>query len=65
MKGTSKPDGIVRPLHYLINGCAKSAELTVTAPLKIQAHWARMLHLSPIPPIMLEELMQNNLYEKT
>lgn len=60
MKNSSKSDILVRPIRYLINGCTRSAELTVSVPLKIPAKWTRMLRMSQQPKIRVDDLLQVN-----
>uniref|UniRef100_A0A1I8PQU6 Transient receptor potential cation channel subfamily A member 1 n=1 Tax=Stomoxys calcitrans TaxID=35570 RepID=A0A1I8PQU6_STOCA len=58
MKNSSKRDVIVRPIRCLINGCARGAELTVTAPFKFPTHWTRMLRMTSMPKIVIDDLLQ-------
>nr|XP_036215152.1 transient receptor potential cation channel subfamily A member 1 isoform X5 [Bactrocera oleae] len=58
MKNTSKRDVVVRPLRCLINGCARGAELGITAPLKLSTQWTRMLRMQATPKIRPDDLLQ-------
>ncbi|XP_028895343.2 transient receptor potential cation channel subfamily A member 1 isoform X9 [Zeugodacus cucurbitae] len=58
MKNTSKRDVVVRPLRCLINGCARGAELSITAPLKLSTQWTRMLRMQATPKIRPDDLLQ-------
>lgn len=58
MKNSSKRDVIVRPIRCLINGCARAAELTVTAPFKLPTKWTRMLYMTPVPKIIIDDFLQ-------
>ncbi|XP_053956221.1 transient receptor potential cation channel subfamily A member 1 [Anastrepha ludens] len=58
MKNTSKRDVVVGPIRYLINGCARGAELSVAAPLKLSTQWTRMLRMQATPKMQPNELLQ-------
>lgn len=64
MKSTSKRDVVVRPLRCLINGCARGAELSITAPLKLSTQWTRMLRMQATPKIRPDDLLQVNKVER-
>ncbi|XP_046808713.1 transient receptor potential cation channel subfamily A member 1 isoform X4 [Lucilia cuprina] len=58
MKTSAKRDVIVRPIRCLINGCARGAEFTVNAPFKLPTQWTRMLRMTPVPKIIIDDFMQ-------
>lgn len=60
MKNSSKRDVIVRPIRCLIDGCARGAELTVAAPFKLPTHFSRMLRMTTMPKINIDDLLQVN-----